>query len=180
MLVDGISRLQVIELAVNAVKNANTLAGLKVFDFPDWPTKTESFPMALVSAPRERKEAIGMPGQLIFNTVVTLVVVARIVDPVNERAGELTDTLAEQIVNALMLDMPLYHSVQQYRAVETHVVVSAEGRQHTGEATVSMELEIYQVYGPDGPPLTNITGTLYPGGTIEPDGIVFSTSSGGA
>jgi hypothetical protein len=177
MLVEGVSRLQVIQLGVNAVKNASTLAGMKVFDFPDWPTKTDSFPMALVSAPRERKEAAGMPGQLMFNTVVTLVVVARVVDPDNERTGEMTETLAEQIVNALVLDLSLYHSVQQYRAIETHVVVSAEGRQHIGEATVSMELEIFQVYSPDGPPLTNITGTLYPGGTIENTGIVFSTSS---
>jgi hypothetical protein len=179
MLVDGISRLQVVDLAIEAVKSYDTLAGQSVFGFPDWPTKPESFPIALVSAPRERKEAI-FPGALNFNTTITLAIVARVTDANNERTGALANTLAEQIVNALMLYPSLYHSVQSFNAVETNVVVTAEGRQHMGEATVSMELIVYQAYGPDGPPLTNVTGTLYPGGTIEPSGgIVFSTSSDG-
>jgi hypothetical protein len=107
-------------------------------------------------------------------------VVARVVDSDNERTGALANTLAEQIVNALLLDISLNHSVQLYKSVETQVVVTSEGRQHTGEASVLMDLEIYQVYGPDGPPLIDITGTLYPGGTIASGGIVFSTSTGGA
>lgn len=170
MLIDGLSRQQLHQLALNALTDPPTLAGARVFEFGDWPTRPESFPMLLVSAQKERKVAI-FPGTLQFNTTITLVVVGRLVGTTPGPIGESLETLSEQILNGILLNSLIQHSVQEFRVIETDNTVRSDGKMHVGEASAVFEVAVYQEYGPIGDPLTSIeaTTTIVGGsGTVEP------------
>jgi hypothetical protein len=132
----------------------------------------------MVSAPLERK--IGLyPNLLEFNATVTIAVVGRVVGFLEEAVGDMTENLSGQIIDAILLDPDLNAQIQQFTSVETQVVVTAEPKNIIGEAALKFEVTLYQAYGPDAPPLTNVTGTIEPSGT--PGGatsIIFSANVG--
>jgi hypothetical protein len=158
MLIDGISRQQLQDLALSALLGG-TLAGPRVFESGDWPTRPELFPMLLVSAPRERKVAI-MPGTLQFNTTITLAVVGRLVGPLPGPVGAALELLSEQILNALLLNIPLTQQVQEFNTIDVATSVTSDGKQHVGEIGLTFEMLVYQDYGPIGDPLTDITANI--------------------
>ena len=65
--------------------------------------------------------------------------------------------------------------VQQFSSVETHLVITAEGEQFVGEASILFAAEIYQLYEPDaGVPLTEIVTTVPASGAGAP--VIFRTT----
>jgi hypothetical protein len=176
MLIDGISRQQLQTIVIAALQAGPTLAGVRVFEAADLPTRPELFPMLLVSAPRERKVAL-YPGMLEFNTTITLVVIGRIHGPFAAPVGEALEQFAEQIINAVFLSPVVNAAVQQYSTVDIQTSVTADGKTQIGETGVSFEMLVYQSYGPDGPPLTDVLSTVnldYPANIVTP--IIFDTS----
>jgi hypothetical protein len=159
MLIDGVSRQQLRLMTMNALVAADTMAGNRVFGWADWPTRPDLFPLLLVSAPRERRISI-FPGTLQFNTTISIVVNGRLAGPVPGPIGAALENLSEQITNALCLDPTMSHAVQQYNVVETQTVVSADGKQHIGEIGMTFDLLVFQQYGVDGVPLTDVSAAF--------------------
>ena len=174
MLVEGISRRQLQAAAIETLRAADTLAADRVFEPRDWPTKPDLFPVLLVQAPRDRKKGL-LPGQLQFDTTITLVVVGRVWGTDPDAINESLDVLAAQIENALMLTEGFALAIQQFVTIETQSVVSAEAKQQIGELGMTFELEVYQAFGPEGVPLTNVTGTLTPAAGAQ--SIIFQSES---
>jgi hypothetical protein len=176
MLIDGVSRKQLQTIAIAALQEGPSLAGVRVYEAADAPTRPELFPMLLVSAPRERKVAL-YPGMLEFNTTITLVVVGRIHGPFAAPVGEALETFSEQIVNAVFLSPTVNAAVEEYSTVDIQTAVTGDGKTQIGEVGVSFEILVYQSYGPDGPPLTDVLSTVhldYPANVATP--IIFDTN----
>jgi hypothetical protein len=159
-LIDGISRKQLAAEAVGALLDAQTMALDKVFEPRDWPTSPAEFPMILVSAPVDRKVGV-FPGQLEFNTTITLVVVGRVMGPTAEEVGRMLETFSGQIEEALMLSERLVRNIQQFVTIETRSVVDATGRNHIGEFGMTLDLAVFQVFGPtEAVPLRQVLSTI--------------------
>lgn len=168
-LIDGLSRRQMRLLAMQALINAKTMAEDRVYEPRDWPTDPEFFPMLLVSTPRERKVPLSA-GQLAYTTTVGLVVVGRLLGSSAEVTEDELDMFAGQVVEALTLDPDFDLGIEQRVAISTQIAVNAEGKYHVGEFGMTFEVSFYQAYGPTGPDLIDITGTI-PVGTGVP--IIF-------
>jgi hypothetical protein len=171
MLTDGVSRQQLRLLVQSALIAANTMAGNRVFDWSDWPTAPELFPLLLVWAPRERRVNL-YPGTLCFNTTISIVVTGRLGGSMPGPVGVALENLSEQISAAIFETPTVLHAVQQFNVVETQTTITSEGKQHVGEISMVFDMIVYQEYGPTtGDPLTDIltTGTVIGGsGTIAP------------
>ena len=165
MLVDGISRKGLQLLAQQVLIAAQTLAGANVFEPRAWPSRPEDLPMLLLQTPGDRKVSM-FPGQPVFTTTITLVVVGRVASLNEIDANQALDTLAGQIEDALLVSPQIAAAVQQFSTIETKTVVSADGKYFIGEIGMTLEIVVYQAFGPSGDPLTNVTGTIHPDGTI--------------
>lgn len=157
MLIDGITRKELRLLALKALLN-QTLAEDRVFEPRDWPTDPELFPILMVASPRERKTALHA-GQLAFTTTVSIVVVGRVSAATSDDAEDDLDRLAGQVVETLLLDADFQEPIQQFVSIDNQSAVTAQGAGHVGEFGMTFEVTFYQAYGPDGPDLTEITGT---------------------
>jgi hypothetical protein len=178
MLTDGVSRQQLRLLVQSALIAAKTMAGNRVFDWSDWPTAPELFPLLLVAAPRERR-VNKYPGTLCFDTTISIAVTGRLGGPMPGPIGVALENFSEQISAAVFETPTVLHAVQQFNTVETTTTVSSDGKQHVGEISMVFDMIVYQEYGPTGDPLTDIltTGTVIGGsGTIEPS-FTFDISS---
>jgi hypothetical protein len=158
-LIDGVSRRQLQNLAIETLIGANTLAGNRVFEPRDWPTRPELFPMLMVQTPRDRKVSLGR-GIRQFNTTITLAVIGRIQAVNQEAANEGIDLLSDQIEEALLTTTAFSSNIQQFTAIDTQSVVTADGKQIVGEIGMIFECEIYQVWGPTGVPLVGVQATI--------------------
>jgi hypothetical protein len=166
MLVDGISRRQLQDMAIKTLIDANTMALDRVYEPRSWPTKPDQFPMLLVQTPRDRKVAMGR-GLPQFTTTITLVVVGRVIGYTPEIVNDALDQLSDDIENALFCTLDFVSRIQQFETVETQTTVSADGKQIVGEIGVAFECEVYQVFAPTGVPLIGVDATITngPGGT---------------
>ena len=159
MLVDGISRAQLRQMAISALIAAQTAAANSVFAWADWPTDPKLFPMMLVSTPRERKIS-QFPGSYQFKSTISLVVVARVVAAMPALAGAAMEVLQEQITDAFCLNPTLNHAVEQFVTVEATTALSSEAKQHVGELMMTFDMVVYQEYGPIGPPVAGFVGNF--------------------
>lgn len=174
-LQDGcVSRADLRALAVQVLIASGTLAGARVYEPHTWPMTEVELPALIVATPTERKESLarGVPQ---FFTTITLAVLARVAIATEGEAEALLDQLADQVQRAILCSPPMLAPVQQFVSVETHLVISAEGEQFVGEASILFGAEIYQLYEPDaGVPLTEIVTTIPASGTGAP--VVFQTT----
>lgn len=160
MIVDGITRKRLQELAIKTLLDADTFARDRVFEARDWPTRPELFPMLLVQTPRDRKISLGR-GIIQFNTTITLVVVGRMVGAHPDEVNQGLDLLAGQVEDALLCTPEFVQNIQQFTVVSTETVVTSAGKQHVGEIGMSFECEIYQSFGPNhGVPLKGVRGEI--------------------
>jgi hypothetical protein len=158
-LYDGISRKGLQEVAIAALIRANTMAGERVFEPRDWPTRPELFPVLLVQTPMESKTS-QFPGLLQFDTVIHLVVVGRVVGKSAEAVNQQLDVFSGQVEEALMLDPEFSRAIQQILSIETRITVSAESKNQIGEFGVTFEVQVYQAFGADGEPLESTLVTM--------------------
>lgn len=141
-------------LVVTALRNANTLAGDRVFAPRDWAVTGKDMPALLVDDQREESESRGPIGFPSFITTAVIVVDGRV-----ERETETTvkadlATLRGQIKAAVLTSYDIVRQVEQIAAVRSEVRVSAETKKHVGE----LRLEFAFRYPEDFEP--TVTDTL--------------------
>lgn len=161
MLVEGISAADLQASAIATLIAGNTGAGPRVYEAKDWPTDPKLFPMMLVHVPHERKQSLGR-GIFQFNTSMTLVVVARVVDiSAAANVESALRLLQTEIESALLGTLSFGRPIQQFLSIETRLAVTSEGKNFIGEIGMTLEAEVYQVYGPnDSVPLVQVHGTI--------------------
>ena len=158
MLTKGISRRELQAAAVAALAG-RTVAQDRVFSPRPWPTRPEEFPIIIVQAPGEKKIGV-RPGVLRYNTTITLVAVARVVDFTPESLDAALEAFAEQIETALISDPEFMLPVQSVVSIETTKLVNADGKLPFGEIGMQFEIEVFQAYSPDATPLIDVQGTI--------------------
>ncbi|WP_227105149.1 hypothetical protein [Chromobacterium rhizoryzae] len=140
-------RAQLRQAVVNALLQANTLAGQKVYAPRDLPTTPASMPLILVQTPLERKVSLGRHAPL-FTTTATVAVNARVQGATVQQVEADLETLCEQIEEAVLTDYTVLKMVQQVAAVDTEIDVTSESRSHLGEAWIRFDMEFPQAYRP--------------------------------
>lgn len=160
-LVAGITGQELQARAITTLRAAGTLAGPRVFEQRDWPTSAAIMPAILVKVMGERSVSHGRNGPYCFNTTFVLVVICRQVGITPEPVGADLLIMAEQVKSALLGTYEFNKDVQQFASIQVENVVASDGKLHTGEAGMHLEIEVFQEYGPnDGTPLVEIQGTL--------------------
>ncbi|MGR2678724.1 hypothetical protein [Chromobacterium haemolyticum] len=153
-------RTQLRNAVVAALQAANTLAGQKVYAPRDLPVTPPGMPLILVQTPMERKQGRGPVGAPQFLTTATVAVNARVSAASAGQVESLLDTLCDQIENAVLTNSAVLRMVQQVLAVETEIEVSAQQRDHLGEAWMRFDFEYPELFAlPVTQPLTDINGT---------------------
>ncbi len=157
---DCLSRAGLRALAVAGLLGARTLAGRRVYSDHAQPMEIEELPALLVATPAERKDTAGL-GAPQFSTVMTLAIMARVAGPSEQATEALLDQLIEQVQAAILCTPAVVEPIERFEFVETLSVVSAEGEQMIGEATIMFGCRVYQQYEPDaGEPLVLIHTTI--------------------
>ena len=140
------------ELVVKALLG-KTVAGNKVYSPRDWPTRVDTFPVILVSAPLEKKSSLGRNAPQ-FNTVTTVVVDGRVVayDKEDGTAGDAqslaaAETLKIQIEKAIINNPDLQKNIQQFVSVDSQTGLDADGEGHVGQVIMHFHIEYWQ--GPE-------------------------------
>lgn len=120
-------------LVVTALRNANTLAGDRVFAPRDWPVTSKDMPALLVDDEREESQSRGNAGFPAFYTTATIMVGGK-VEGLDEMAVKADlSTLRGQIKTAVLTSYDIVRQVEQIAAVRSQVAVSAETKKHVGE-----------------------------------------------
>ncbi len=140
-------RVELRNLAIKALKQANTLAEDRIFSPMDWPTTPAMYPVILVKTPRERKvsESRSIPK---FTTTAELHLSLRIEGNSEAEATDTLEALCEQVENAILTDCNLVREVQQFSYVDTYMEVNSDQRKHFGEAILQIGMEFYEVFDP--------------------------------
>ncbi|MDA8230151.1 MAG: hypothetical protein M0006_02310 [Magnetospirillum sp.] len=139
------------DAAVTALQAAGTLAGENVFSPRDWPTWNQQYPLLIVRTPEERAEAVAprtWPPQ--FTTVVTLQVEAQL-DATSESAADANIRLLTDQVKAALLQNGQFifnAEIQAFPSWRVRLAVNEADRRHIGQAEISLDVELYQVYEP--------------------------------
>ncbi|ASW00140.1 ABC transporter permease [Paraburkholderia aromaticivorans] len=170
-------------LFVDALTGA-TDAGTAVYSPFTWPTASNSFPLMLVRAPKERKESLGRNAPL-FTVTTTIEIIARTKSPalVGDAGSAVALAAAEalklQIEVALINNPAIWadpnggQRIQQFTSVESEISASSEGDMPMAELLMHVEVEFAQ--GPEdffplpSTPLDGFDVTVQePSGTTEP------------
>jgi hypothetical protein len=175
-----IDRTTIRSAAVDAIKLAATAAGNSVYSPLDWPTQPGGYPVIIVRTPNERKENVApRSGPPQFFSTISLTATARVEALTESSAESQLETLSTQIENAILTNAQFAYDngVQQFSSVSITMDVRAESERHYGEAVVTFETEVFQLYAPTidaagnyiGLPLTatNITINLNTGETLD-------------
>ena len=134
-------------LVVEALINAQTLAGPRVFSPRDTTTYSGSYPAILVQARSERKQG-WRKGGLSFTTTASILVNARVehIDPAVVETQ--LETFQFQIERAIITYYPLYTVIQQFASIDTDVQVASDGKKHIGEIAMVFGLEYAEIFDP--------------------------------
>lgn len=120
-------------LVVTALRNANTLAGDRVFAPRDWPVTSKDMPALLVDDEREESESRGNVGFPSFHTTAILVVDGKVEGDTSDEAKADLATLRRQIKVAVLTDWDIITSIEQVVAIRTETSVTAGTKKHVGE-----------------------------------------------
>lgn len=135
--------------AVETLKSFGTIAGQSIFSPADWPYATDSYPLAIIRVPRERKEnANGRNGEPTFFTTISLLVIGRVSADSEDAAWQSVEQFSTQIEAALLTNQKFVNDngIQQFVSVETARDVRSESELHIGECSVHFQCEVYQQY----------------------------------
>jgi hypothetical protein len=133
---------------VAAIQQANTSAGLSVWNNRDAPIMPPQLPAVIVSAPSEHKESMGKNVPM-FTTTAQIHINARVQGADISAAVSALDALMEQIEEAVLANPDITSKIQQFASVDTETDFSAEQRYHIGEAQMVIALEFPQLYNPN-------------------------------
>lgn len=174
------------EVFASALKGA-TDAGQSVRTPFDWPTQSDSYPLIIVRAPKERKESLGKAAPL-FLVTTTVEIIARtrsaalVGDAGSAAALAALEAIKGQIEVALINNPAVWvdpndpsggNRIQQFASVESDISTSSDGDMPMAELVMHIDVEFVQ-----GPkdfypiPSTSIdgfdAGVAMPDGTVEP------------
>lgn len=170
-------------LVVTALTGA-TDAGTAVYSPFDWPTASDSYPLILVRAPKERKESLGRNAPL-FTVTTTIEIIARTKSPalVGDAGSAVALAAAEALkmqVEIALINNPAIWAdpnggqrIQQFASIESEISTNSEGDMPMAELLMHIEVEFAQ--GPadffplPSTPFEGIDLTVQePPGTVEP------------
>lgn len=156
-----------IRLAALAALTGEQFAAVTIESPGDWNTAPEDLPAILLRAPDDRKESIGK-GAPQFTSTCTIEIEARV--------GELTDTAAQDSIEALCLaiemalltNIDLIRIINQVVSVESRTEISSDGKLHFGGARMLFAFEVPEMFdsfgapgAPPGAPLSGLPIPLY-------------------
>ncbi|MFM0306273.1 ABC transporter permease [Paraburkholderia sp. RL17-383-BIF-A] len=161
-----------------------TDAGAAVYSPFDWPTASDSYPLILVHARKERKESLGRNVPQ-FNVTATLEVIARTKSPAlvgdagSAAALAAAERLKAQIETALINNPAIWadpaggQRIQQFSSVDSDISTSSEGDMPMAELLMSIDVEFFQSAEDFFPiqtyPLQGVDLVIQePPGTVEP------------
>ncbi|GBQ92099.1 hypothetical protein AA23498_1366 [Acetobacter nitrogenifigens DSM 23921 = NBRC 105050] len=152
-------RAELREMAVDALKAANTIAGPNVFSARSLPVTDEALPALYLQVPDDDGVSDGRSAPS-FTRTATLAIRGYVAAGTPEKSELVLEHLAEQIELALMTSVPLMAAVQQVSFLRTQMLVSSDTGQHKGELRMLLGLEYTETYPLPGTPLTGITGQI--------------------
>jgi len=156
--VSGLTRPQIRDAVAASIKGY-TAAGSEVSTARDWPSTPDTLGTGqiLVYALKDRKEPV-RSGALAYTTTTTIEVLARIVRGGPETALRMIDDLAQQIIAAVVCNMPLRQMGIQYApGVETDTAYGSEGEfAGVAQAKIDFTFQYPERYQPGGVPLVDV------------------------
>lgn len=150
------------DAAVFALVQADTLAAERVYSPRDWPTAESILPAIIVRTPNDSGESLGRFGPPSFTTTVMLSIAGRVKAATEGAADTNARLLRDQILAALLCNGQFIHEqqIQQFSSYASKIDVTAEGGAHLGDASVTLAVEILQVFEPtidaEGAPIPDI------------------------
>ena len=112
-------------------------------------TYTAALPVVIFTAPMEHKESWG-PGAPKFNATVSLAADIK-ASGSTEDVLERWEALAEMVELAVLGNAAVTRLVQEFSAVESHVIVSDEGGTPVASGRIVFQIVLPQVYDPAMP-----------------------------
>jgi hypothetical protein len=137
-----LTRVKLRILALEALRNARTLAGENVYEY-DWPTNKLTQPAILLNWDKEHKESMART-QPNFTTVARLILDIRIMAEDVVTARTRLDTLLWQIEQAILTDYNLRKQVQQFPFVDTESHIDSTTGEHIALAMMAIGLEFFE------------------------------------
>ena len=142
---------QLMTLTVQAL-TGTTNAGANVFNPRDWSTWDGSYPVLLISTPREDGDSLGRNTPQ-FTVTTTVRIEARVQAPATDSdaaATTLLDTLQamrEQVKQAVINSPSIMPLLQQFPFYRSEITTDPSGDQHLGQLVLELGMEFYQ--GPE-------------------------------
>lgn len=159
-------REQLVDVVVQQLLAANTLAGTSVYAARDWPITEVQLPSIMVKAPTENKESLGRAGVPKFNTTSSIAVLMRATGASSAAVETTLSQMCDQAQTALLrAGQPLQLMVQQFRSVDTEIRTSSEGNAPLGDALMIIACEFYEEFDAlpaDGQALSQVGITIPP------------------
>ncbi|MBF0892200.1 hypothetical protein HKD28_12390 [Gluconobacter sp. LMG 1744] len=152
-------RVIIRDLAVAALKCADTMAGENVFVGRSLPIGERNLPALYLQIYEDRGESPG-PAQVQFERTSTMGIRGYVSAGTPSKVEALLDRFAEEIELALMRDVTLQAAICQVSEFSTATEVTSEGSAHIGEFKMILGFQYIETYPPDGVPLTEIDATL--------------------
>lgn len=140
-----------VTLTVQAL-TGKTNAGANVFNPRDWPTWDGTYPVVLVSAPKEDGESLGRNAPQ-FTVTTSMHIEARLQAGATDSDASATSLLGslqdmrEQVKQAVINYPPLMSVLQQYPYYRSNIMTDPSGDQHLGQMVLEIGMEFYQ--GPE-------------------------------
>jgi len=158
-----INRVAIRAAAVDALKQAKTLANDRVFSPRDWPVTGAKTPLIVVRTRQEKRSPLGaaLMGPPQFNSTIMLSVVGEIERNTEEDAEEAAEALGQQIEGAILRNGRfLYENqVQNVSMADVDIKVESPGEGHIGVVAITFGIEVYQVFEPNVDAAGNPLGT---------------------
>ncbi|AQS88268.1 hypothetical protein AA101099_1776 [Neoasaia chiangmaiensis NBRC 101099] len=147
------------EMAAQALRDADTLAGENVFTARSWPVTPAALPTIQLQVPEDDGESMGRSAQG-FTRVANLAIRAKVLGGTPEKAELTAEVIGEQIEMALMCSAALQEAIQQVTHLRSSLVIDSSGRNHIAELRILMGLEYSEYFPPPGTPLAEIKGQM--------------------
>lgn len=145
--------LDLLQQSYDAILQANTDAGNRVFKPGDWPTQDGQYPIIKMRLVHEDRQSIGRSGAFEFTTVATIRIAAEVsglasVDDIGATGVETQLwALKRQIEVALVNSYPLTRLIQNIPTMTSQLAFNSDAATHIAGVQIDFSLEFYE--GPE-------------------------------
>ncbi|QNT79439.1 hypothetical protein [Entomobacter blattae] len=164
-------RIQLLDCAANALKEAGTLAENRVYTARSWPTTPILYPAIILQAPLDHAQSTGKTA-VSFSRTVSLAIRAQVCFqlqgdgtptpdiPLAAKSEMALHILTEQIEAVLLTHIPLMAMVEEVSSLSTEVLFDSSSAQPVAEARMRMDLLFSQTYSSGGEPVERIMTSI--------------------